>query len=105
MPEAGSPATSPKIKTAGLLSPSRAGFSASSATVAHAALVVAARILDGDHREFGPEPGLDQPLGDDPRRGHAHVDEERVIAGGKRLKIEMLERRLGPACFVTRPQT
>src|ERR1700693_5031725 len=58
------------------------------------ALVLAAGILDGDHGKLGPEASLEQLLGDEPGRGHAHIEEKRVFAGGQGGKIEMLEARL-----------
>src|SRR3990170_4859947 len=70
----------------------------------NATLILAAGILDREHREIGPEARLEQFRGDEARRGHAHIDEKRILAGGKRSEIEMLEARLLAAGLVARQE-
>src|SRR5512135_2693957 len=54
-----------------------------------APLVLAARILDREHRERRGEAGLEQRLGDGASGGDAHIDEQRVLARGESSNIEM----------------
>ena len=70
----------------------------------HAALVLAACILDREHRQVGLEAGVDQLRGDMPGGGHAHIDQQRVLAARERGQIEMLEARLLAASLVARQE-
>ena len=87
-PCAGSPATSPKMRTAGLFSSKPLGMSGKLGDGrGDAALIVAARILHGDAPgSVGPKPASSSLLAITPCGGDAHIDEERVLAGCRALR-------------------
>ena len=65
-----------------------------------AALVSAARVLDGDHGGLGNPTGIEQTMRDQTGGGDAHVNHERILPGLERGKIEMGEARLAAAGFL-----